>query len=333
MFCKPDTLIQNPYNPQNLNHYMFERGNPYRNTDEDGHLVWEAVDYYDFIMAYDKYLKEPSRQNKKNLLFAASGLIPGIPSIKNLQRGFNGIKNFNKYVDKLVKWADNWFKKNKDRIEVDELNKADDKKPDFFVTQKGTATDSLKTPGGQVMSDHALDQMSKRGINPSQVDNTISKGEKFDYIQHESVPVNIVEQHLATLLNEKGGGMDEATVLLIGRHLQRIRFYLKLEAFGYELHLKPVKLYDQDNGTTKRKANCDVDMAFWLMREQRNFDRTVILSGDGDFLPVLKYLKDEGKEVLILARGPRTAREIRQFAGGNFKDFVRLEKYIKFNPK
>ena len=155
----------------------------------------------------------------------------------------------------------------------------------------------------------------------------------FDYIQHESVPVNIVEQHLATLLNEKGGGMDEATVLLIGRHLQRIRFYLKLEAFGYELHLKPVKLYDQDNGTTKRKANCDVDMAFWLMREQRNFDRTVILSGDGDFLPVLKYLKDEGKEVLILARGPRTAREIRQFAGGNFKDFVRLEKYIKFNPK
>ena len=64
-------------------------------------------------------------------------------------------------------------------------NKADDKKPDFFVTQKGTATDSLKTPGGQVMSDHALDQMSKRGINPSQVDNTISKGEKFDYIQHE----------------------------------------------------------------------------------------------------------------------------------------------------
>lgn len=155
----------------------------------------------------------------------------------------------------------------------------------------------------------------------------------FDYLQHETVPVGMVEQHLANLLQEKGGAMDEATVLLIGRHLQRVRFYIKLETFGYELHLKPVKLYDQDDGSTRRKANCDVDMAFWLMREQSNFERAVILSGDGDFLPVLKYLKGEGKEILVLARGHRTAREIRQFAGGNFKDFVRLEKHIKFSPK
>jgi len=54
------------------------------------------------------------------------------------------------------------------------------------------------------------------------------------------------------------------------------------------------------------------------------------LSGDGDFLPVLKYLRSNGKEVIILARGPRTAREIRQFAGSNFRDFVRLEKYVNF---
>jgi len=33
----------------------------------------------------------------------------------------------------------------------------------------------------------------------------------------------------------------------------------------------------------------------------------------------------------ILARGPRTAREIRQFAGSNFRDFVRLENVIKFD--
>lgn len=39
------------------------------------------------------------------------------------------------------------------------------------------------------------------------------------------------------------------------------------------------------------------------------------------------------KEIVVLARGPRTAREIRQFAGGNFRDFVRLEKYLKFEEK
>ncbi|MBU1000083.1 NYN domain-containing protein [Patescibacteria group bacterium] len=74
-------------------------------------------------------------------------------------------------------------------------------------------------------------------------------------------------------------------------------------------------------------------MAFYLMKEKDNFEKAIVLSGDGDFLPLLKYLKEIGKEVIILARGPRTAKEIRQFAGSNFRDFVRLEKEIKFVDK
>lgn len=66
------------------------------------------------------------------------------------------------------------------------------------------------------------------------------------------------------------------------------------------------------------------------MKEKDNFDKTIILSGDGDFLPVLKYLRNNEKEIIILARGPRTAREIRQFAGSNFRDFIRLENALKF---
>ncbi|MBI3420791.1 MAG: NYN domain-containing protein [Candidatus Sungbacteria bacterium] len=99
------------------------------------------------------------------------------------------------------------------------------------------------------------------------------------------------------------------------------------------MYLKPVKLYKQNDGSTKRKANCDVDMAFYLMKEKDNFNRAIVLSGDGDFLPVLKYLQKEGKEIIMLARGPRTAKEIRRFAGSNFRDFVRLETFIKFEGK
>lgn len=98
--------------------------------------------------------------------------------------------------------------------------------------------------------------------------------------------------------------------------------------------LKPVKIYYKRDGSTEKKANCDVDMAFWLMKEKEKFDQVVILSGDGDFLPVLKHLRcDLKKEVVILARSRRTAREIRQFAGSNFSDFVRLENEIKFEDK
>lgn len=156
---------------------------------------------------------------------------------------------------------------------------------------------------------------------------------KFNYLKNETVPVDELEKYLTEFIKEKGDKLTEAMLLLLHRHLQRVRFYLKLEEFDYELHLKPVKLYDQEDGSTKRKANCDVDMAFYLMKEKDNFDRVIILSGDGDFLPILKHLKNIGKEVIILARGPRTAREIRQFAGSNFRDFTRLEKYIKFEEK
>lgn len=70
-------------------------------------------------------------------------------------------------------------------------------------------------------------------------------------------------------------------------------------------------------------------MAFYLMKEKDKFSRAVILSGDGDFLPILKQLKREKKEIIVLARGPRTAREIRQFAGSNFRDFEYLKNRLK----
>jgi len=151
----------------------------------------------------------------------------------------------------------------------------------------------------------------------------------YDYQADDTIPLKDLLEHLLQFLRNDGKKLNEAQLLLIGKHLQRVKFYLKLEEFGYSLFLKPVKLYDQDDGTTKRKANCDVDMAFHLMKEKDNFNRAVVLSGDGDFLPVLKYLKKVGKEVIMLGRGKRTAKEIKQFAGTNFRDFEYLREQLK----
>jgi uncharacterized LabA/DUF88 family protein len=156
---------------------------------------------------------------------------------------------------------------------------------------------------------------------------------KYNYLSSDTVPLTNLENHLKGLIRAKSKKFNEAELLLIGRHLNRVRFYKKLENFGYKLFLKPVKTYEQDDGSTKRKANCDVEMAFYLMKEKGNYDKALILSGDGDFLPVLKYLKDCRKQVVVLARGPRTAKEIRLFAGSDFKDFVTLRKYLEFEYK
>ncbi len=155
-------------------------------------------------------------------------------------------------------------------------------------------------------------------------------GFPHDYLNNDTANLEELEVHLMRLIQPQKGHLNEMALDLLGRHLQRIRFYRKLQGFGYRLHLKPVKWYNQDDGTVQKKANCDVDMTFYLMKEAGQFDRAVVLSGDGDFLPVLKYLRAIGKGVFVLARGHRTAREIRQFVGGDFRDFVRLEKYIKF---
>jgi len=115
--------------------------------------------------------------------------------------------------------------------------------------------------------------------------------------------------------------------------IARIKFYLKLAQFGYLLKLKPVKIFHEVDGRVSKKANCDVDMTFDLMRYLKNYSDVLILSGDGDFAIVLKYLMQLGKKVTVLARGERTSRDIRQLVGGEFRDFVRLRNEIEFNQK
>lgn len=151
----------------------------------------------------------------------------------------------------------------------------------------------------------------------------------FDYLTCDTVPLKDLEGYLIDLINEKSDKLTEVELKLIDRHLKRVRFYIKIEKFGYSLILKPVKTFYDSEGLPTRKANCDVDMAFYLMRDQNSFERTLILSGDGDFLPVLKFLKENKKEVLVLARSNRTAREMKRFAGDKFLDFEYLRERLK----
>lgn len=69
---------------------------------------------------------------------------------------------------------------------------------------------------------------------------------------------------------------------------------------------------------------------FDLMRMMGQYSEAVVLSGDGDFAIVLNYLKSKKRRITILARGERTAKEIRQLVGSNFRDFTRLRTKLEF---
>ena len=152
----------------------------------------------------------------------------------------------------------------------------------------------------------------------------------FDYLTNETVSLADLEKYLIDYVEESKNYLTNAKLIIFDRHLKQVRFYKKLEKFGFQLVLKPVKIYEDEEGNQKRKANCDVEMAFHLMRDGNAFERVIILSGDGDFLPVLKHLRNVAKkEVFVLARAPRTAKEIKRFAGDKFMDFAYLRELLK----
>lgn len=94
---------------------------------------------------------------------------------------------------------------------------------------------------------------------------------------------------------------------------KQAKFLKKLELFGYILRVKQIKRYG-----SRQKANCDVDLTMDMLLLIDKYDRAIVLTGDGDFLPLFEYLKKQGKEIVIIAFAKRTARELRRFAGGEF---------------
>ena len=119
------------------------------------------------------------------------------------------------------------------------------------------------------------------------------------------------------------GGKDE-------QNEKQFKFYREIEKMGFELVLKPVKIFRQSGGKPIRKANCDVDLTFYAMRDKDKFSRIIMLSGDGDFEILLRYFMDNGKSLVIIANGSRTAKEIKQLVRGNFTDLKSLRSVLEY---
>jgi len=116
---------------------------------------------------------------------------------------------------------------------------------------------------------------------------------------------------------------------LFETHMKRAKFCLELEKMGYELRIKATKVFKSTEGTTTTKANCDVDLTFDMMRYMSQYNEAVVLSGDGDFVPVIDYLMKKHKKIRMLARAERTAREMKELVGDNFVDFKTIRKEIE----
>lgn len=49
------------------------------------------------------------------------------------------------------------------------------------------------------------------------------------------------------------------------------------------------------------KANCDVELAMDAVRLMSSYNTFVLFSGDGDFAPLCRYLRDHGKKTVVIS--------------------------------
>lgn len=67
--------------------------------------------------------------------------------------------------------------------------------------------------------------------------------------------------------------------------------YIALQEAGFVCIFKPTLTYK--DGTTK--GNCDAELVLEAMIQYPNYDQAVIVTGDGDFYCLVKYLLGKGK--------------------------------------
>ncbi len=85
--------------------------------------------------------------------------------------------------------------------------------------------------------------------------------------------------------------------LFIGYIQKNQDLYNSLQKYGYVLIFKPTLEYK--DGTVK--GNCDAELVLQAMIDYKNYNKAIIVSGDGDFYCLVKYLtdKDKLKKILI----------------------------------
>ncbi len=94
-------------------------------------------------------------------------------------------------------------------------------------------------------------------------------------------------------------------------------FFEALNKLGIEMRIRDLKEY---YGGMK-KADWDVGIVIDAIRTSPSVDVVALASGDGDFVPLVEFLKSRGKRVEVFAFGRSTSSELRESAD----DFIDLE--------
>lgn len=98
-------------------------------------------------------------------------------------------------------------------------------------------------------------------------------------------------------------------------------FFEALTKLGIETKTKDLQVFH----TGTKKGDWDVGLAVDAIKMANRLDSVVIISGDGDFIPLVEYLQTMGVQVEVVSFSQSTSSMLRETAD----DFVDLSE----NPK
>ncbi len=93
-------------------------------------------------------------------------------------------------------------------------------------------------------------------------------------------------------------------------------FFDALYNLGIETKERPLQIFYGG----EKKADWDVGITVDAIRLSPSLDTIVLVSGDGDYLPLVEYLQNQGKQVEVLAFGETTSSRLKEEAD----DFIDL---------
>lgn len=128
-----------------------------------------------------------------------------------------------------------------------------------------------------------------------------NKEKNFAFIDSQNLNLSIREQdwvldfsRFRKYLEDKYGIIK--AFLFVGYVPQNQSLYTKLQEDGYVLIFKPVLVLS--NGTVK--GNTDAELVLHAMIEWDNYDKALIVTGDGDFFCLVDHLRKKNKLLKLM---------------------------------
>ncbi|MEY2986080.1 MAG: hypothetical protein RJB24_309 [Candidatus Parcubacteria bacterium] len=151
---------------------------------------------------------------------------------------------------------------------------------------------SAKSPSKEIKSQYK--PIKKTSYNPKP-QNYLNRP-NFAFIDGQNLNKSIQSQGWSLDYKEFRNYLDreygvKKAYMFIGMVNTNQQLYSALQDFGYHLVFKPTLATKQG----ELKGNVDAEMVLYALTQINQYDKAVIVSGDGDFYTLVQYLKSQGK--------------------------------------